>query len=334
MSRGLRAGAGLAGIAAAGAVAAWATYPAVGRLTYRIGAGAETRLRGFRSHRAQVAGWPVAYYEAGPCDRPAVVLLHGFSGDRDLWVRFGSHLRRDYRVIIPDLAGHGATGFVAGADYSAPGQAALVVGLLDALGIERAHVMGNSMGGFVAAHVAAGHPGRTVSVGLCNASGVIGPNPSSLDRMLASGRNPFLLTDTDQFAAFYALTMAQPPYLPRIVLAARAREYVERREELAEVFVDHHHRNLLDEALDSIAVPALVMWGSEDPLVDPSAAAVWTEGLPDATLIVYPGVGHMPMVEIPDRSAADYAAFLKRVGSAARPSPPAGPAGSASWSAQ
>ena len=243
-----------------------------------------------------------------------MVLLHGFSGDRFLWVRFGSHLRRDYRVIIPDLAGHGETGFVAGADYSAPGQAALVIGLLDALGIERAHLMGNSMGGFVAAHVAAGYPERTLSVGLCNAAGVLAPTPSALDRMLADGHNPFLLSHPDEFPAFYTLTMERPPYLPRMVLADRARHYVERREELDEIFVAHHHRNLLDEALHTITAPALVLWGREDPLVDASAATVWADGLADAAVIVYSGVGHMPMVEIPDRCARDYAAFLQRVG--------------------
>jgi pimeloyl-ACP methyl ester carboxylesterase len=271
----------------------------------------ESRLRGFRSDRAEVAGRSMAYYEGGPANAPTVVLVHGFSADRDVWVRFGSYLLADYRVLIPDLLGHGDTGFVAGADYSTPAQAARVAALLDTLGIDQVHIMGNSMGGFVAAHFAAAHPDRTRSVGLCDASGVRAPDPSQLDRMLEAGHNPFLLTDAEQFDAFYAMTMAQPPYLPQPVLDARAHDYVERREELAEIFLGQHNRNMLDDRLADITAPALLLWGTEDPFVDLSAAHVWAGGLPDATLVVYDGIGHMPMVEIPDRTAADYAHFLR-----------------------
>jgi abhydrolase domain-containing protein 6 len=307
---------GVAGFAAA-AVLARATYPAIGAGTYRAAVGIESRLRGLRTRRADVAGWSVAYSEGGDRGRPTVVLLHGFSGDRDLWMRFAGHLLRDYHVMIPDLAGHGATGFRPGADYSAPAQAARVAGLLDTLGIDAVHIMGNSMGGFVAAHFAAAHPQRTRSLGLCNASGVRAPCASAMDRMLAAGHNPFLLTDTARFDAFYAMTMARPPYVPRMVLDAKARAYVDRHDELAEIFVGQHQRDPLDERLGDITAPTLILWGEEDPLADVSAARVWAAGLPDATLITYEGVGHMPMVEIPARSAADYLAFLRRVDSLA-----------------
>lgn len=300
-----------AAAAAAAAGLAWATYPAVGRLIYRAGAAAESRLRGFRTGHAEVEGRQMAYYEGGRAEAPTVMLVHGFSADRDVWARFGSHLLDGYRVLIPDLLGHGETGFVGGADYSAPAQAARVGALLDELRIDQVHIMGNSMGGFVAAHFAAAHPERTLSLGLCDASGVEAPVPSALDRMLEEGHNPFLLTDPGQFDAFYAMTMAMPPYLPRPVLDAKAQDYVERREELAEVFVGQHGRNTLDDRLADITAPTLVMWGEEDPLVDISAAHVWAQGLSDATLVVYDGIGHMPMVETPVRSAADYARFLQ-----------------------
>ena len=303
---------GLGGVAASVAVGR-ATYPAIGSVAYRVAAGLESRLRGFRTRTADVAGWPMAFYEGGDPGRPTVVLLHGFSGDRDLWVRFAGHLLPDYHVLIPDLAGHGSTGYRPGADYSAPAQAARVEMLLDALGIDAVHIAGNSMGGFVSAHFAAAHPQRTLSLGLCNASGVLAPHTSALDRMLADGHNPFLLTDPAQFDGFYAMTMAKPPYVPRMVRDAKARGYVDRHDALAEIFVGQHDRNMLDARLDTITAPALVLWGTEDPLVDVSAAEVWTAGLPDASQITYEGIGHMPMVEIPARSAADYLAFLRRV---------------------
>ncbi len=98
--------------------------------------------------------------------------------------------------------------------------------------------------------------------------------------------------------------------MPGFVRAAMAHDYVARREQLAEILVGFRLGFLLDDHLAEITAPAYVMWGAEDRLVDPSAAAVWADGLPDATLVTYDGIGHMPMVEIPARSAADYRTFL------------------------
>lgn len=270
----------------------------------------ESRLAHLRTRVVDVDGLAMSCYVGGRADGPVVVLLHGYSADRSVWVRFARHLAADYRVVIPDLAGHGATPHEPGADYSPPAQAARVAGLLDVLGVGSAHVMGNSMGGFVAAWFARAYPDRTLSVGLSDAAGLTSPTPSELDGMLDRGENPFELTHVRDFPAFYAMTMARPPVVPGFVRDAMAHDYVARREQLAEILVGFQHGFLLDDHLAEITPPAYVMWGSEDRLVDPSAAAVWVDGLPDATLVTYDGIGHMPMVEIPARSAADYRAFL------------------------
>lgn len=107
--------------------------------------------------------------------------------------------------------------------------------------------------------------------------------------------------------------MAKPPYVPGFVKDAMAQDYVEREPELAEIFEDFAGVGNLDTHLGQLDVPAYVMWGEEDQLVDPSAARVWADGLPDAELVEYPGVGHMPMLEIPDRSARDYERFLNHL---------------------
>lgn len=101
--------------------------------------------------------------------------------------------------------------------------------------------------------------------------------------------------------------------VPGFVKAAMAQDYVDRRDELAEIWTDFHGNDLLDARLGEIASPTWVLWGSEDKLVDPSAAPVWAEGIPQARLTVYEGIGHMPMIETPGRSASDYRAFLDAV---------------------
>jgi len=280
---------------------------------YAAATAAEARAYGLRERRVDVGDCSLALLEGGPADAPPVVLVHGYSADRVVWVRFARRLLREHRVIVPDLAGHGATGFTSGTGHSAPAQAARVATLLDRLGIDTAHVAGNSMGGFVAATLAVEHPERVASLLLSDAVGVTSPEPSEADLLIRRGRNPFLLDSVADFPDFYAMTMARPPFLPGVLRAAVAADYVARREQLAEIFADFHGVATLDDRLGEITAPTLVMWGEEDRLVHPSTARTWAEGIPGARTVHYAGIGHMPMLEAPRRSAADYRAFLAGV---------------------
>ena len=283
-----------------------------GRLLSAATAG-EARAYGLRERRVDVDDASLAVLEGGPVDAPVVVLLHGYSADRVVWMRFARHLAKDHRVVIPELAGHGTSGFTSGAGHSAPAQAARVATAMDRLGIDRAHVAGNSMGGFVAATLALAAPDRVASLLLSDAVGVASPDPSDAELAFREGRNPFLLDDVADFPEFYAMTMARPPFVPAFLRTAIAADYVARRDQLEEIFHDFHGRDMLDARLGEITAPTLVMWGEQDRLVHPSTARVWADGIPGARTVTYPGIGHMPMVEVPGRSAADYRAFLAAV---------------------
>ena len=184
---------------------------------------------------------------------------------------------------------------------------------MDRLGIDRAHVAGNSMGGFVAATLALAHPDG--SPRCCSVMRSASPRPSRArpSWRSAQGGNPFLLDDVAAFPAFYAMTMARPPFVPGFVRAAIAEDYVSRRDHYEEIFTDFFGVATLDDRLGEITVPTLVMWGEQDRLVHPSTARVWADGIPGARIVRYPDAGHMPMLEMPRRTAADYRAFLARV---------------------
>ncbi len=273
----------------------------------------EARAYGLRERRVDVGDATLAVLEGGPVDAPVVVLLHGYSADRVVWIRFARRLLKDHRVVIPELAGHGASGFTSGTGHSAPAQAERVVAVLDHLDIDRAHVAGNSMGGFVAATLALAHPDRVQTLLLSDAVGVASPEPSDAELEFRKGRNPFLLDDVAAFPEFYAMTMARPPFVPAFLRQALAADYVARRDQLEEIFLDFFGVATLDERLGEITAPTLVMWGEQDRLVHPSTARVWAEGIPGARTVTYPGTGHMPMLEVPGRSAADYRTFLADV---------------------
>ena len=78
------------------------------------------------------------------------------------------------------------------------------------------------------------------------------------------------------------------------------------------MFEQVHGRDALDEHLSSIELPVLIMWGGQDQLIHVSSAEIWQQGLPDSELKIWPEIGHMPMVEIPQESAAVYRDFLNR----------------------
>lgn len=274
---------------------------------------AEAKAYGLRESRVDVGDTTLAVLEGGPADAPAVVLLHGYTADRVVWMRFAKHLLRDHRVVVPELAGHGASGFTSGTGFSAPAQAARVITVMDRLDIDRAHVAGNSMGGFVAATLALAHPERVTSLLLSDAVGVASPEPSRAELLIRQGRNPFFLDDVDAFPGFYAMTMARPPFVPGFVRAAIAEDYVSRRDHYEEIFTDFFGVATLDDRLGEITAPTLVMWGEQDQLVHPSTARVWVDGIAGARLVSYPEAGHMPMLEMPRRTAADYRAFVDRV---------------------
>ncbi|MBF4163622.1 alpha/beta fold hydrolase [Nocardioides acrostichi] len=301
----------LALLATAGVAGVVATWPRPGQAVARASFALAERQAGLSRHTAHVNGVPISYLAGGPSDKPVLLLVHGYTADASTWAAFARHLTRDFRVIVPDLPAHGRTPFTSGAGYGAPAQAERVARLVTGLGISRVHVIGNSMGGFIAAHLALAHPDLVASLCLCDAAGVVSTPSDAEAALQREGANPFLPTDTAGYLRFYALVMSRPPFAPRPIVAAMGADHIARRESYAEVFEDFYQRDYLTERLAEITTPTLVMWGAEDRIVHPDTAVAWA-AIADAESIVYDGIGHLPYVEIPARSARDWRAFVQR----------------------
>lgn len=299
--------AALLGIAVLAAVI---SYPRVGQLIFDAGVYAETRLYGLDKRQQALGEFTMPYYQGGPDGAPVIVMVHGYTADKTVWPRFARYFLDDYTVIIPDLAGHGEAEFNPDWDYGQQAQAERIVALLDSLGIERAHIIGNSMGGYIAAYFALAFPERSLSAAMVDPAGVISPEPSDMDRLLAQGQNPFEIRSQEDFQRFYPMTMAQPPYLPAMVLDATAQTYMARRERYRQIFKAIHDEPRLTERLPAMQVPSLLIWGEQDRLIDVSAVSVWRAQLPDVAVVVMPEYGHMPMVEAPAETAEIYRTFL------------------------
>ena len=290
----------------------WYTYPRMGLWLYKTGNSIESKLYGFTKTSIEVNGIYHSVWQSKNRDKPTLLLIHGFSASYSVWLRFAKHFTTDYNVVIPDLAGHGETGFKPEWDYSIESQCTRLEGLLDQLSIDKAHIIGNSMGGFIAAHFGRFHEQRCLSITLIDPAGVSSPNPSPMLEMLMDGQNPFLVDNREQFRAFYAMTMERPPFVPNSVIDALAEVYIARKEELAKIFGDYNRQhNYLETELDKITCPSLLIWGAHDKLIDVSSVAVWESGLNCETHVWY-DVGHMPMMEAPERTAFAVKQFLSR----------------------
>ena len=190
-----------------------------------VDTGLEVRraLAGLDTREATVDGRTVAYLERGGAG-PTVVLLHGFGTSKDAWVGFADALPDSFRVLAPDLAGHGSSDRDTTVAYGAPRLAAEVDAWLDAVAPGPVHVAGNSLGGEVAALLALDRPARVQSLALFGPAGVDAPEPSTLDSLGAAGAaNPLIPVDRAGVDGLLALVFVGDPGIPgpaRDVLAA------------------------------------------------------------------------------------------------------------------
>lgn len=265
---------------------------------------------GLSEHSVAAAGHEV-HYLAGGSGEP-VVLLHGIFAEKDHWVDFARPLTGRWRVIAPDLPGFGESGRIASERYDYPAQVERLRHWLDALGLQRVHLAGNSMGGTIAVLFALQHPQRVASVALVGSPhGIRAPKASAMDRRIEAGDAPLVARTAQEFEDMLSLVFAQRPFLPYPVLHASTQDAIARADSNQRIWeAQLAHRWLLDAHVDALRAPTLVLWGEADQVFDVSGAEALRARLPSARVERMPGLGHLPMMEAPAASAAAYARFL------------------------
>jgi len=257
------------------------------------------------------------YRDLGPREAPAIVLVHGFSASTHAWDAWAKALSSNYRVVVLDLPGHGLTRTPAGYAAGRDGFGAVVDGVTGKLGLARFTLGGNSMGGGVAWAYTLDHPDKVERLVLVDAAGwpMTKAGGASIFAILRNPLGRKLLKDIDSRplvaqglrAAYLDPKLVTPALVDRYVDLARAPGH---RDIL--LGLQTGARRLATAAdLSRIHVPTLVMVGQDDRLIPAADGEKFHKAIPGATLILYPGVGHVPMEQIPDRSAADLKAWLE-----------------------
>ncbi len=257
---------------------------------------------------------PVNVIDVG--EGPAIVFVHGWDGSWQNWLENIPFFARGHRVIALDLPGFGHSP-TPREPISITGYARIVDGLLEALGVDSATVVGNSMGGFIAAETALRHADRVTRLVLVSAAGLAIENQRrqpdlTLLRILGYG-GIWMATRSEAFARrprLRAIALGVVTPRPLAIPADFAFEQLQgqgKKGHLAafEAMLAYSFRKRLPE----IGCPTLIVWGDRDRLVPVSDADEFARLIPNSRKIVYEGWGHCAMFEVPERFNADVAAF-------------------------
>ena len=264
-------------------------------------------------------GFHVHYQDDGDPTLPVVVLLHGFGDSYTSWEGWVPVLKPQFRVISLDFPGHGLTRAPEGYQLTGIGLADLVDAFAAQLALPPFAVAGNSMGGGVAWQLAVRHPERLSALILVDAAGFPNEKPPGelplafkilkypIGRALLRNIDNRPLIDSGLKVDVYDKSVITPAFVDRWAEFQRAPGH----RAILMALNPMGFNQATAAALQNIKVPTLILHGDSDVLIEPASAQKFAAAISGAKVIIYPKVGHLPQIEIPQRSAADVAEFLR-----------------------
>lgn len=255
-----------------------------------------------REGRYTVAGGhEIHIAEAGEADADAVVFIHGSgpgaSGASNFRQNIRAFVDAGYRVILPDMIGYGASSKPAGVDYPLELFTDTLLEALRAHGVERAHLVGNSLGGGVAIQIALGHPEFVRSLVLM-APGAVAEQASyftmpGIARMVSNFGSPdFDLAEQKRLVS----NLVHPDFAPNIPDALIAERYAVARTQPKDVLARMKTPNL-GLRLGELTQPIFVLWGLNDEFCPESHARLFLDQCRDVRAVTFGRTGHWVQVE-------------------------------------
>ena len=272
------------------------------------------------SRYIEIDGTRVHYRIEG--EGPTVLLLHGVLAQLQTWDGWVERLRKHYRLVRIDVPGFGLTGPLVNGNYAPEYAVEFFEKTRKALGEEHFHLAGNSLGGFLSWYYAAKYPQHVGKLIL-------------LDPLCYPQRMPGLM----RFSTLPLIRTISRYCVPRPFVADGVRQVYGNQALVTRETVDRYHQLLLREgnrgamidvfstagehfaegmtrglwdSIPTIRAKTLLLWGEKDRWLPVTHVERWKRDLPGIEVKTYPGVGHIPMEEIPDQSAADAHEFLSR----------------------
>ncbi len=262
-------------------------------------------------------GLTVHLRDEGPADAPAILLLHGSNASLHTWDGWTAALKGKYRIIRYDQAGHGLTGPHPKDCYTAKCFTDTIEQVAANRGLTKFTVAGNSMGGWAAYEYTKAYPNRL--------NGLILIDPSSAPETKKAD-----LPIGFKIARLPGVNRLMDYITPRAIIEKSLRQTVSNQAIVTPEQIDQYWELLRrpgnrratrlrfasragmmpSKPLIDAATPTLILWGKEDKLIHVGAAPWFADQFSDQQVIVYDGVGHLPMEEIAQKSADDAATWM------------------------
>ena len=276
----------------------------------------------WRQHQrwTRIDGRAVNYVELG--SGPPILFVHGLSGQWQNWLCQLPDFAADHRVVAVDLPGFGRSEMPR-SKISIKGYGEFVDSFMDEIGMDAATIVGNSMGGFIGAECAIRHPHRVERLVLVSAAGIsvqrlrfepglklmyIGESVAQWATARIVGRSREVAgRPRGRKAIMWFVTPHAERLSPELVIEQASGAGKPGFLPAIDALTDYP----IKDRLDDVKCPTLIVWGRKDFLVPVKDAYVFDELVPDSKLIVYDDVGHIAMLEVPDRFNADVREFLR-----------------------
>jgi pimeloyl-ACP methyl ester carboxylesterase len=276
---------------------------------YEISLNYQRAKSGLKVKTAETSHAKIHYLDNLQESNKTLVLIHGFGGDKDNWSRFANSLKDDYRVIIPDLAGFGDSVLKDDINLTIGNQTKILGDFLDSLNVKNFYIVGNSMGGAIALNYTYKNSKKVKALVLIDALGVLKDRKTL---KMSVEENPLLhICSKEKFIRMVNLSMEKPPYIPGIFASVLADRKCARRDLEEKIFkqmmIDADQRNIIDK----IQTPTLIIWGKLDQILSVDNAKVFHKNIKNSKLIIYDGLGHIPLLEDPDKTAKSVEDFIK-----------------------
>ena len=290
------------------------------KLTY----GLVNRLCGLR--RKEISDgkilWP--YLEKNPDGDETILLVHGIRVSKDTWSPYINTLHRsnhrlgkkNFRYISVDLPGFGEHPRDPSVQIDTDTVVEYLLSFMDALNLDKVHLIGNSMGSLIASKFAIKYSDRLHSLTIINGAGTLTDVETETEKLIQSSDNPFELNTIENFDRLSRLSVYKPMYLPRFLKQALINDYVQHREYYDEhmtEMVDYIYSQPLNPDLHRIQVPTLVIWGLHDKIFDVSCCGHLEQSIPNCKVVILHNSAHVPFVEQPKKTATYNIKFLQSV---------------------
>lgn len=277
---------------------------------------AERAISGLERKVLQIDGFVVPYLEGGAGD--PLVLIHGFGGSKDNFNRVANYLTDHYTVYAIDVPGFGASTRDMNADYVINTQIDRVHEIIEKLGLEKTHIGGNSMGGWISGAYAAKYPEHVSSVWFLAPAGLLESRKSEvIQKFEQTGEIVLTASNKEEFEKIVDVVMYErPAFAPGFVVDAMATRAAADQPLHKRIYKDFKTvPSDLATALKASTYkgPGLIVWGKEDRVLHVDGATELKTAMPGFDVILMDKVGHVPMMEQPKQVAADYVKWRESI---------------------